>query len=161
VYIDVVTASGWLAINREYDVRKLDELAALAEATGIPCMIEFVTHVPQGMDEYIGDWKAFMVDISARLERRAVRISTLAEQLDWAKARESLSITSHVQGKQLVITVTNPCGKSVRDLTIDCGTEVRSASCETTEPKILRERLVVLPEIPPEETITVKVVLAR
>ncbi len=157
LYIDVNTASGWLAINRDYDVRKMDEMAGLAEATGIPCMIELVTHVPQGMDEYIDDWKAFMEDISVRVKRGAVRITTSAEQLNWVKACELLSITSHVQEGRLVITVTNPGGRPVRELAIDCGTEVRSASCEETEPKILRGRLVVLPEIPPAETITVRV----
>ena len=157
LYIDVNTASGWLAINRSYDVRTLDEMAGLADATGIPCMIEFVTHVPQGMPKYFDDWKAFMEDISVRLERGAMRITTSAEQLDWVKARESLSISSQMDGQDLVIAITNPGDLPVRELTIDCSADVRSALCEKTELKILRGRLVVIPEIPPAEAITVRV----
>lgn len=157
VYIDVITASGWLAINRDYNVRKLDELTSLAEATGIPCMVEFVTHVPQGMAEYLDDWKAFMEDISVRLARGGVRISTLAEQLEWNKSAESLSIHSQVQGGQLIITVTNAGSLPVRELSVDCGAAARSAEWEKGKLQILRSRIITIPEIPSAETITVRV----
>ncbi|MDY7010893.1 MAG: polysaccharide deacetylase family protein [Planctomycetota bacterium] len=159
VYIDVVTASGWLAINRSYDVRKMDEMAGLAEATGIPCMVEFVTHVPQGLPEYIDDWKAFMEDISVRLERGGVRITTSSEQLAWAKVRQSLRLASQANGRELTITVTNPSDTPASVVTVDCGAEVRSASSGGTDLEIARGRRFTLLEIPATETIKVHVSL--
>jgi hypothetical protein len=158
VYIDVITASGWPAIKRDFNCMILDELTNLAKATDIPCMIEFVTHVPQGQPGYIKDWKAFMKDVTVRLERGAIRVSMLAEQLAWAKAKEGLSLESRAGGEELTITLRNRNTFPVIDTAIDCGADILSADCDKGILKITDASKIILREISGDTDVIIKAV---
>ena len=161
VYTDVLTASGWPAINREFNVRVMDKLTELAQATGIPCVMEFVTHVPQGMPQYLDDWKAFMNDLAERVNSGKIRISDLAEQFQWVKVKETLSLSAKPDNDGLVITVRNDNEElSARQVTIDCGKAIRSASGPEGALEMLGESMIILPDLPPRSTCSVKVTFA-
>ena len=161
VYIDVLTASGWPAINREFNVKVMDKLTELAQATGIPCVMEFVTHVPQGMPQYLDDWKAFMNDLAERVNNGKIRISDLAEQFQWVKVKETLSLSAKPDNDGLVITVRNDNEElSARQVTIDCGKAIRSASGPEGALEMLGESMIILPDLSPKSTCSVKVTFA-
>lgn len=157
VYTDILTASGWPAINRDFNCFILDELIALGSSVNIPCMVEFVTHVPQGLPEHIEQWKAFMRDITARVEQSSIRISTLAEQLEWAGARKNLCLTSHTDGDELILSIKNKSRLPVYEVAIDCAKEILRA--ESGPGKICSRSgtIIVIPEIPGSSEAKVKV----
>jgi peptidoglycan/xylan/chitin deacetylase (PgdA/CDA1 family) len=148
VYVDILTASGWPAISREYNRRCLGELALLSRTVGIPCLIEFVTHVPQGWSANIGDWKAFMEDLRCAVARGSIRMSTLAEQLAWAKAREHLHLTGRSEVGKLYVALRNEGALPAREVAVDCGGKILSAACLQGELRV-EEDAVIFREIPP------------
>ncbi len=147
VYVDILTASGWPAIKRDFNCFILDELIALGTSANIPCMVEFVTHVPQGLPEHIEQWKTFMRDITARVEQSSIRISTLAEQLEWATVRKNLCLTSHADGDELILSIKNKSMLPVHEVAIECAKKVLRVESDPGEVRRQSDTMIVITEI--------------
>ena len=96
-----------------------------------------------------------------RVKSGKIRISDLAEQFQWVKVKETLSLSAKPDNDGLVITVRNDNEElSARDVTIDCGKEIKLATCSEGEVEIVKQEMIILPEVSPKSTCSVKVTFA-